>query len=129
MNCEINPILTRSMNCVIFYWKLEQQNLKEQIVTLLTQDNKNLLEQLKSGFKTTINWNKYQSKISTERQNQYLDLLIDPHFQVANRPFVLSFENEDDRNVHRGYYLPKVKLKIYNVMINGKNFFWTASYK
>ena len=46
------------------------------VVTLSTQDNAKLLEQLKSGFKRTINWNKYQPKVATERQNQYLDLLI-----------------------------------------------------
>ena len=50
-------------------------------LTLSTQDNAKRLEQLKSGFKRTINWNKYQSKISTERQNQYLDYLIYPRLQ------------------------------------------------
>ena len=44
-----------------------------------------MLEQLKFGFKRTINWNKYQSKISTERPNQYLDYLIDRSFQGVNR--------------------------------------------
>ena len=64
------------------------------VLTLSTQDNAKLLEQLKSGFKRTINWNNYQTKISTKRQNQYLDFLIDPSFQGVNRLFVLSFENE-----------------------------------
>ena len=41
--------------------------------TLSTQDNAKLLEQLKSGFKRTISWNKFQPKVSTERPNQYLD--------------------------------------------------------
>ena len=67
------------------------------LVTLSTQDNAKLLEQLKSGFKRTINWNKYQSKISTERSNQSSDYLIDPSFQGVNRLFVLSFENEGQR--------------------------------
>ena len=70
-----------------------------------------MLQQIKSGFKTTIIWNKYQLKVSTERQKQYLDFLIDPSFQGVNRLFVLSFENEDDRKVSTGYYLSKVKLK------------------
>ena len=39
------------------------------IVTLSTQDNAKLLEQLKSSFKRTINWNKYQPKVSSERQS------------------------------------------------------------
>ena len=36
---------------------------------------------------------------------------------------VLSFENEEDRKVRKGYYLPKVEIKDYNVMIYGKNVF------
>ena len=40
-----------------------------------------------------------------------------------NRLFVLSFENEGDRTSHSNYYLPKVEIKDYNVMIDGKNFF------
>ena len=76
-----------------------------------------MLEQLRSGFKSTINWNKYQSKISAERQNQNLNFLIDPSFQGVNWLFVLLFENEGDRKVHTVYYLPKVEIKDYNVKI------------
>ena len=54
------------------------------IVTLSTQDNAKLLEQLKSGFKRTVNWNKYQIKVSTERINQYLDFLFEPSFHGVN---------------------------------------------
>ena len=93
------------------------------VVTLSTQDNAKLHEQLKSCFKRTINWNKYQLKISPERQNQYLDFLIDRRFQGVNRLFVLPFENENDRTVHTKYYLSNVEIKDYNVMIDGKNFF------
>ena len=82
-----------------------------------------LLEQLKSGFKSTINWNKYESNIKTFAQKRYLNHLINPSFQGVNRLFVLSFENEDDRTSHSTYYLPKVEIKDYNVMIDGKNFF------
>ena len=57
------------------------------VVTLLTQDNTKLHEQLRSGFKRTINWNKYQPKVLPERQNQYLEFLIDPSFQGVNRLF------------------------------------------
>ena len=49
--------------------------------------------------------------------------LFDPSFQGLNRLFVLSFENEGDRRSHSNYYLPKVEIKDYNVMIDGKNFF------
>ena len=50
------------------------------VVALWTQDNAKLLQQLKLGFKRTINGNKYQSKVSIERQNHYSDL-IDSSFQ------------------------------------------------
>ena len=52
-----------------------------------------------------------------------MNYLINPSFQGVNRLFVLSFENEDDRILHSTYYLPKVELKDYNVMIDGRNFF------
>ena len=49
--------------------------------------------------------------------------LADPSFQGVNRLFVLSFESDDDRRSHSNYYLPKVEVKDYNVMIDGKNLF------
>ena len=75
------------------------------VVTLPTKDNSKLLQQLKSGFKKTINWNKYQSK---ERQNQYLSYLLHSGFQGVNRLLVLSFENNVPKTGHAGYFLPKV---------------------
>ena len=56
-------------------------------------------------------------------QNRYLNYLVDLSFQGVNRFFVLSFENEDDRTSHSTYYLPKVEIKDYNVMTDGKKFF------
>ena len=70
---------------------------------LPTQNNARLLQHLKSGFKRTINWNKYQSKVSIQAPNPYLDFLIDPSFQGVNRLFVLSFEYKYDRTVHTKY--------------------------
>ena len=78
---------------------------------------------MKLGFRRTIKRNKYQLKISTERPNEYLYYLIDSRFQGVNRLFVLSFENNTHRTKHTGYFLPKVEIKDYNVMIDGQNFF------
>ena len=72
-----------------------------------------MLEQLKSGFKKTINWNKYETKVTVEQQNQYLDFLINPSFQGVNRLFVSSFENTDGRTSYKRYY----------AVIDGRNFF------
>ena len=78
---------------------------------------------MKSGFKRTTNWNKYQSKITIQERNRYLDYLIDPSFQGLNRHFVLSFENNTGRKSYEQYYLPRVEIKDYNVMIDGQNIF------
>ena len=97
INCEVNLILTWSTNCVISSaaretkFEITDNKLYVPVVTLSTQDSGKLLERLRSGFKRTTNWNKYQSKLSTKRQNQYLDFLIDPGFQGVNRLFVLLF--------------------------------------
>ena len=71
------------------------------VVTSSTEDNAKLLEQLKSGFKRTINWNKYKPKVTSKQQKRYLDFLINPGFQGVNRLFVLSFKNNGGRRVTR----------------------------
>ena len=91
------------------------------VVTLSTQDNTKLLEQLKSSFERTINWNKYEPKVTVQQQNRYLDFLINPSFQGVNRLFVLPFES--DRTSYGRYYLLLVEVKNYNVVIDGQNFF------
>ena len=91
-------------------------------VTLSTQDNAKLLEQLKSGFERTIKWNKYQTKVSVQAPNLYLDFLVDPRFQGVKKLFVLSLENKDNRTLHTKYNLPTVEIKDYKIMIDGRNF-------
>ena len=84
-NCEINLILTWSANFVISNAAANQiTKLCVPVLILSTDDNGKLLQQLKSGFKRTINWNKYQSKARMQVQNRYLDYLIDPSFQGVN---------------------------------------------
>ena len=57
-----------------------------------------------------INWNKHQPKLTELAQNRYLDFLIDLSFQGVNRPFILSFENKIDKEVHAWHYLPKMEM-------------------
>ena len=70
INCEVNLILTWSPICVISSTKLYVP-----VVTLSTQDNSKLLQQLQleSGSKRTINWNKYESDPKTFALNRYLN--------------------------------------------------------
>ena len=127
ISCEINLILTWSEDYVISSATQETKfittdtKLYVPVVTLSSQYNAKLLQQLKSGFKRSINWNKFQTKVSTEGVNQYLGFSIDPSFQGVNRLFVLSFQNEGDRKIHTACYLPKVETKDSKVVIDGKN--------
>ena len=126
INCEINLNLTWSENCLISSatgvetLAITDTKFYVPVVTLSTQDDSKLLQPLQSGFKRTSNWHKYQFKVSIQATSPYLDHLI---VQGVNRIFVLSFENNTDRTVHRGYYLPKVEINNYNVMINRQFFF------
>ena len=47
--------------------------------------------------------------------------MIEPSFQGVNRLFVLPFGNDTQITSSKGYYLPNVKLKIYNVIIKNYN--------
>ena len=132
IDCEVNVILTWSENCVIVSTDVADQNttfaitdtkLYVPVVTLSTQDNAKLLQQLKSGFKRVINWNKYLSKPEILAQNPNLNHLVEPSFQGVNRLFVLAFENDPQRMSAKRYYIRTVQHKDYNIIINGENFF------
>ena len=129
INCEVNVILTWSSTCVVTNsngagtFAITDTKLYVPVVTLSTQENTTLLQQLKSGFKRVINWNKYLSKPESFRRNANLNYLVEPIFQGINRLFVLAFEGDTQRTSHSGYYLPNVELKDYNIMINGENIF------
>ena len=143
INCEVSLILTWSENCVLTdiktriargtrvainaptnaTFKITDTKLYVPVVTLSTENDKKLLEQLRTGFKRTIKWNKYRSEMTNQTQNNNLNYLIDPTFTKVNRLFVLSFENEDDRRSFSKYYVPNVQIKDFNVLIDGKSFF------
>ena len=100
------------------------------VVTLSKENDIKLLEQLKSGFKRTIKWNKYRSQMTIQPQNNNLNYLIDPTFTNVNRLFVLSFERIEEDNIKKDYrdsfshyYVPKVQIKDFNVLMDGKRFF------
>ena len=129
INCEVNLILTWSSTCVITNstgagtFEITDTKLYVLVVTVSTKENAKLLQQLKSGFKRVINWNKYLLKPELLRQNPNLNYIIEPSFQGVNRLFILAFENDTQRTSHSGYYLPNVEIKNYNIVINGENFF------
>ena len=111
-------------------FKITDTKLYVPVVTLSKENDIKLLEQLKTGFKKTIKWNKYRSQMTIQPQNNNLNYLIDPTFTNVNRLFVLSFERIEENNVKKDYrdsfshyYVPKVQIKDFNVLIDGKSFF------
>ena len=114
INCEIELILNWSKNCALADMTVRATRNKEDppttvaptglefqitgtrlyvpFVTLSTENDKKLLEQLKSGFKRTIKWNKYRTQMTSQSNNNNSNYLIDPTFTKVNRLFILSFE-------------------------------------
>ena len=98
INCEINSIVTFSAYSVLFAangitkFAIGNTKIYVPVVTLSTQDNAELLQQLKSTFQRRINRIIYQSKKAIKRQNQFLDYLFDPSFQKVSRIYAFSFQ-------------------------------------
>ena len=148
INCEVELILTWFKNCVLIdkstreadydadlyeidnpenaIFEITDIKLFVPVVTFSKEHEIQLLEQLKTGFKRTIKWNKYRSQMSIQPKNNNLNYLNDPTFTNFNRLFVLSFprnNNTDSRYSFSNYYVPKVKVNDFNVLIDGKSFF------
>ena len=110
INCEVNLILTRLSTCVITNFTsggtfaITGTKLYVPVVTFSTQDNAKRLQQLKSGFKRVISWNKNLLKPESLRQNANLNCSVEPSFQEKNRLSVLAFENDTQRTSHSRYY-------------------------
>ena len=147
INCEVELILNWLKNCMLISkatrnanygvdpnvheinnpenatFQITDTKLYVPVVTLSKENDTKRLEQLKSGFKRTIKWNKYRSQMTIQPQNNNLNYLIDPTFTNVNRLFVLSFprnNNTDSRYSYSNYYVPKVKINDFNVFIDGK---------
>ena len=99
INCEVSLTLTWSENYVIT--SLERRTITNTqrdssptnatfnitdtksyvpLVTLSTENDKTLLEQLRTRFRRTIKWNKYRSEMTNQTQNNNFNYLIDPTF-------------------------------------------------
>ena len=112
-------------------FKITSTKLYVPIVTLSTKDNVNLTKQLNKGFKRSVYRNEYKSKIETKPadNDNVVRFPLDASFQGVNRLFVLAFNDTDGnankvkRNSQRKYFLPRVDITNYNVLIDGRNFY------
>ena len=121
-------------------FQITSTRLYVPVVTLSTKDNVNLTKYLNEGFKRSVYWNEYKSKIKTKTadNNNVTRFPLDASFQGVNRLFVLAFNNTTQnvagnptnntanrvqRDSHRKYFLPRVNITNYNVLIDGRNFY------
>ena len=111
-------------------FKITDTKLYVPVVTLSKENDTKRLEQLKTGFKRTIKWNKYRSKMTIQPQNNNLNYLIHPTFTNVNRLFILSFQRisaennaiKDHRDTFSHYCVPNIDIKDFKVLINRKRF-------
>ena len=98
------------------------------VVTLSTEDNAKLSKLLTEGFKRPVYWNKYKIiPNKTYDQNDNIRELLDSSYQGVKRLFVLAYRDQGGANrvtadSHRRNFLPRVKVKYYNIEIDGRNF-------
>ena len=145
ISCEVSLELKWNKNCVItslekrqidagppivrdndptgVTFAIKKCKLYIPVVTLSKNDEIKLLTNLKSGFRREIIWNKYRSQMSTEEDNNNLNILIDPTFTNVNRLLVLAYQTADDRQSFSQFYLSKVMVKDFNVIIDKLAFF------
>ena len=135
INCEIELDLSWTKDCALSLhhtnitgvnFAITSTKLYVPVVTLSINDNIQFLENIKQGFKKTISWNKYRSKITTQPKNNNLDYLIDPTFKNINKLFALSLKNGNDGPTGDSfvkYYMSLVEINDFNALIDNKPFF------
>ena len=136
INCKIHLELNWTKNSVMSsiagatIFQITSTKLYVPIVTLPTKESVKLKKHLNKGFKRSIYWDEYKSKIETQEldANNLERFPLAASFQGVNRLFVLAFGNTDgdanqvERDSHRKYFLPRVDITKYNVLIDGRNF-------
>ena len=112
-------------------FKITNKKLYVPIVTVSSKNSTKLVKLLEEGFKTPVYWNEFQRKIESRNleNNNLTRFHLDASFLEVRRLFVVAFGNTDnddkkvERNSHRKYFLPRVNIINYNVLIDGRNFY------
>ena len=134
INCKIKLNLTWKKECVLSnqdgaaVFIINDTKLYVPVVTLSKQDNKDFIEQQNKGFQRSIYWNEYKTKEINEDAdaNVFKYINLDPSFQGVNRLFVMAYNRANGqrtRNRQQKYYLPRIDLEKYNVIIDAKIFY------
>ena len=134
INCKIKLNLTWKKDCVLStgdgeaVFIINDTKLYVPVVTLSKEDNKDFIEQQNKGFQRSVYWNEYKTKEINEDAdaNVFKYVNLDLSSQGVNRLFVMAYNRangQPTRNGQRKYYLPRIDLEKYNVIIDGRNFY------
>ena len=134
LNCKIKLNLTRKKECALssndgdVVFIINDAKLYVPVVTLSKEDNKDFIEQQNKGFQRSIYWNEYKTKeqIGNANANSPKYISLDNSFQGVNRLVITAYNRVDGqptRNGQRKYYLPRIDLNRYNVIIDGRNLY------
>ena len=134
INCKIKLNLTWKKECVLsnqagdVVFIINDTKLYVPVVTLSKEDSKDFIDQQSKGFQRSIYWNEYKTKEENEDadNNVFKYINLDPSFQSVNRLFALVHSRvagQPNRNSQQKYYLPRIDLKKYDVIIDGRNFY------
>ena len=134
INCKIKLNLTWKKECVLStdndnaVFIINDTKMYVPVVALSKEDNKDLIEQQNKGFQRSIYWNQYKTKEINENAdaNVFKYINLDASFQGVNRLFVIAYNRvngQPTRNGQQKYYLPRIDLEKYNVIIDGRNLY------
>ena len=134
INCKIKLNLTWKNKCVLStddgnaVFIINDTKMYVPVVTLSKKDNKDFIEQGDKVFQRSIYWNEYKTKEINEDAdaNVFKYINLDPSFQGVNRLFVMAYNRangQPTRNGQQKYYLPRIDLEKYNVIIDGRHFY------
>ena len=128
INCKIHLGLNWTKNSIMSNvatattFQLTSTKLYVPVVTLPIKESTKLTKQF---------WNEYNNKMETQQldNNNLKRIPLHFSFQGVNRLFVLALDNTNNgtnrvqRDSHRKYFLPRVSITKYNVLIDGRNFY------
>ena len=149
INCKVKLLLKWIENCVLTTaeiganadatgtdsatLKITDAKLYVPVVTLSAKEHVKLVKTLNEGFKRPVYWNKYKVidnkvvEIAAANAEKQIRELLDSSYEGVKR-FVLAYDNavgnkQDFVDSFKEYFLPRVKIKICNIKVDGRNFY------
>ena len=132
INCKVELSLKWYENCMLSSagtaatFAITDIKLYVSVVTLKTRDNAKLSELLSKGFERSVYWNKYKAILTDYAANSYIIEQLDASFQRVDKLCVLPYahgDNVTNENSYGKYFLPRLRIKNYNIEIDGRNFY------